>query len=320
VLPTGGGIGYGDFALDERSLSYLLTRLPEVDDPLTRGAAWVTLWEQMLDGRVKPDALMALALRALPLESDELNVARILDYTERTYWKFLQIPARDATSPELERVLRSGLDRATTPSLKSAWFSTLRDTARSQPAVEWLEHIWRKSESVPGLPLAEPDYIALATELAIREVASWQEIIDQQLARTENPDRKARLAFVRPALSPDQSARDAFFESLKDVKNRRHEPWVLEGLAALHHPLRAAAGEKYIAASLGLLQEIQRTGDIFFPKRWTDTTLGGHSSPSAARIVAGFIAALPPGYPDRLRRILLSSSDELLRIQKHRPM
>ena len=55
---------------------------------------------------------------------------------------------------------------------------------------------------VPGLPLAEPDYITLALELAVREVPAWQEILDEQLTRTENPDRKARLAFVRPALSP----------------------------------------------------------------------------------------------------------------------
>ena len=90
---------------------------------------------------------------------------------------------------------------------------------------------------------------------------------------------------------------------------------MLEGLAYLHHPLRAAASEQYIAVSLGMLREIQRTGDIFFPKRWTDATLGGHSSPSAAQIVSDFIAALPPDYPDRLRRVLLSSSDDLLRMR-----
>ena len=319
VLPTGGGIGYGDFALDDTSLAYLLAHLPEIQDPLTRGAAWVTLWEQMLDGRVAPPAIMALALRALPLEGDELNVARILGYAVQTYWMFLDTPARDATSPSLERLLRAGLDHATTASLKSAWFSALRDTARSQPVVEWLERIWRKTDVVPGLPLAEPDYITLALELAVREVPAWKEILDEQLTRTENPDRKARLAFVRPALSPDQSTRDAFFESLKDVRNRRREPWVLEGLAYLHHPLRAAASEKYIAVSLEMLREIQRTGDIFFPKRWTDATLGGHSSTSAARIVSDFIAALPPDYPDRLRRVLLSSSDDLLRTRGSRP-
>jgi aminopeptidase N len=319
VLPTAGGIGYGDFMLDDGSLAYLLAHVPEIEDPLTRGAAWVTLWEQMLDGRASPAAMLGLALRALPLERDELNVARILNYAEQTYWRFLEAPARESAAPELEHVLRTGLDRAPTASLKSAWFSTLRDTALSRPVIEWLERIWRKAEAVPGLTLAEPDDINLALELAVREVPAWREILDQQLARTENPDRRARLAFVRPALSPDQSTRDAFFQSLKDVKNRRREPWVLEGLTYLHHPLRAASSEKYVAVSLEMLREIQRTGDIFFPKRWTDATLGGHSSTSAARIVSDFIAALPPDYPDRLRRVLLSSSDDLLRMRGAKP-
>jgi aminopeptidase N len=313
VLPTGGGIGYGGFVLDEGSVRHLLAHLPEIDDPLTRGAAWVTLWEQMLQGGAAPAAVLDLAMRALPLERDELNVARVLGYTEQAYWKYLEDPVRERVSPDLERVLRAGLDHAATASLKSAWFSALRDTARSRPVLEWLERIWRKTETVPGLTLAEPDYITLALELTVREVPAWQDILDLQLARTENPDRKARFAFVLPALSPDQATRDAFFESLKDPKNRRHEPWVLEALSYLHHPLRAVASEKYIAVSLDMLREIQRTGDIFFPKRWADATMGGHSSLAAARIVDTFITALPPDYPDRLRRVLLSSSDDLLR-------
>ena len=59
--------------------------------------------------------------------------------------------------------------------------------------------------------------------------------------------------------------------------------------------------------------EIQRTGDIFFPKRWMDATLSGHRSPAAAQTVRGFVDALPPAYPDRLRRIILSSADDLFR-------
>ena len=107
--------------------------------------------------------------------------------------------------------------------------------------------------------------------------------------------------------------RDRFFESLKDVNNRRREAWVLEAVSYLHHPLRATESEKYIPASLALLREIQRTGDIFFPKRWADATLGGHRSASAAQMVKRFLADLPPDYPDRLRRIVLSSSDDLFR-------
>jgi aminopeptidase N len=114
-------------------------------------------------------------------------------------------------------------------------------------------------------------------------------------------------------LSPDLAVRDRFFASLADVNNRRREPWVLEGLGYLHHPLRAPGSEQYIPRSLDLLREIQQTGDIFFPKRWMDATLSGHSSASAARVVMTFVSTLPAGYPDRLRRIILSSADDLLR-------
>ena len=113
--------------------------------------------------------------------------------------------------------------------------------------------MWRKTESVPGLTLAEPDYITLALELAVREPAAWKEILDEQFARIENPDRKARFAYVRPALSADQGVRDTFFERLNEIAFRQREAWVLEGLSYLHHPLRAAASEKYIPASLALL-------------------------------------------------------------------
>jgi aminopeptidase N len=318
VLPNDGGIGYGGFALDAGSRAYLLTHLPDLTDALTRGSAMVTLWEEMLDGRVLPGHLFAALMRSLTRERDELNLQRMLSYTQQAYWKFIPLTDREGLGPKLERVLREGLDASGTSSLKSAWFSALRDTARTPETLAWLERVWRKTETVPGLELAEPDFITLALELAVRGVPAWREILDGQLERTTNPDRKARFAFVRPALSPDEAARDVFFDSLGDVSNRRREPWVLEGLAYLHHPLRAPASEKYIPRALAMLREIQRTGDIFFPKRWMDATLSGHSSASAAQVVATFVSTLPAAYPDRLRRIILSSADDLLRATTNR--
>ena len=88
---------------------------------------------------------------------------------------------------------------------------------------------------------------------------------------------------------------------------------MLEAVNYLHHPLRAESALQYIPASLAMLEEIQRTGDIFFPKRWMDATLSGHSSASAAQLVRTFLAELPSTYPDRLRRIILSSADDLFR-------
>ena len=313
VLPTGGGLAYGGFVLDPATRAYLLTHLPDIPDALTRGSAIVTLWEEMLEGRAGPADLIDLLVRGLPRERDELNLQRLLGYTQQGYWKFLPASSRNALAPKLERVLRQGLDAAATPSLKSAWFSALRDTAQTPETLQWLEKVWRKTEQVPGLVLEEPDFIILAEDLAVRAVPSWQEILDLQLARTQNPDRQARFAFVRPALSSDPRVRDTFFDSLRDVGNRRREPWVLEALAYLHHPLRASSSSKYIPRSLALLQEILRTGDIFFPKRWMDATLSGHRSASAAQMVRQFLDTAPRDYPDRLRRTILSSADDLFR-------
>jgi aminopeptidase N len=173
--------------------------------------------------------------------------------------------------------------------------------------------VWEKKDTVTGLPLAEADYTTLALELAVRQVDGWRGILEAQLARIENPDRKARFQFVMPALSADPAARDQWFASLREVSNRRREPWVLEGLGYLHHPLRAEASKKYVQPSLELLWEIQKTGDIFFPKRWLDATFSGHSTRVVADTVRAFLKNLPANYPERLRNITLQSADELYR-------
>jgi imidazolonepropionase-like amidohydrolase len=118
-----------------------------------------------------------------------------------------------------------------------------------------------------------------------------------------------------PALSADINERDRWFRALADVSNRRREPWVLEGLSYLHHPLRARASTKYVVPSLELLWEIQKTGDIFFPTRWMNSTLSGHTSREVATMVRGFLSQLPANYPPRLRNTILVAADELFRQQ-----
>jgi aminopeptidase N len=319
VLPNGGGVGYGQFRLDPASLAALRASLPQVSDSLTRGSAWVTLWDAMLSAEADAAALIELALRALPRETDEQNVQRVLGYLAAAYWRFVPDAQRSALAPRIERTLRDGLDAAGTTSLKGAYFSTLRDVALTRSTLEWLESVWNGRLTVRGLVLSEADHIRLAQELAVRAVPGWMQILDQQEARTMNPDRRSRLQFVRPALSSDPADRDRFFASLGQVSNRRHEPWALEGLRYLHHPLRSADAERYIRPGLELLQDVQRTGDVFFPKRWTDATLGGHRSKAAAQTVREFLAALPPGYPARLRRIVLASADDLFRASQTSP-
>jgi len=312
ILPTGGGLAYGDFTLDDSTRAFLLQHLPELKDPLTRGAAWVTLWEEVMDRRVPASSFIDLSMHALPREDTEQNVQLVLSYVSDAFWTFLSESQRREIAPQFEQILRSGIDRSNSSSMKATYFSAFRSTVTTPEGIAFLDRVWRKQEKIPGLMLAEPDEAAMALDLAVRSVPAASAILEEQRGRFMNPDRKARFEFVMPALSDRQETRDAWFENLRDLKNRRREPWVLEGLQYLHHPLRAAQSEKYIRPSLDLLVEIQRTGDIFFPTRWMNATLGGHNTRSAADVVRTFLND-HKNYPIRLRRIILQAADELFR-------
>ena len=312
VLPNGGGLGYGLFLLDDSSATYLLANMSRIGDALTRGAAWVTLWDNVLEGRIDAGAFIDGATRALPDESDEQNAQRVLAYVSRAFWRYIPQEERLARASSLEAAMRAGIARAGTTSLKSAWFSAFRDDVLTSDGTSWLERVWRREEKIPGLPFVETDEIVMAMELAVREVPGWQQILQTQLDRTENPDRKARFAFVMPALSADPQARGAAFERFRTLENRRREPWVSESLAYLNHPLREADSERFIRPGLELLAEIQRTGDIFFPANWTSSILWGHRSPRAAAVVRDFLAE-ELQFPERLRWTVLSAGDDLFR-------
>jgi aminopeptidase N len=312
VLPNGRGLGYGLFLLDDTSRTYLLEHLESIPDALTRGSALVTMWDNMLEGRIDAEPFLDLLIRFVEREPDEQNAQRALSYLTETFWTFLPHAGRLAQAPRLEAALRRGLERAATTSQKSAWFSAFRDVALTPDGLAWLQRLWQREERVPGLPFAETDEITMAMELAVREVSGWRGILSTQLERTQNPDRKERLAFVMPSLSADPGERERSFDRFKALENRSHEPWVLEAQRYLNHPLREQHASRFVQPSLELLAEIQRTGDIFFPKRWMDATLAGHRSPEVAEVVKTFLARHPQ-YPERLRWVILSAADDLFR-------
>jgi aminopeptidase N len=315
VLANGEGTGYGLFALDDGSRQYFLHHFHEIGDALTRGIAWVTLWDDMLEGHSEPSQIVDVALRALPVERDELNIERMLASTNDAFWRYLTDAERAAIADRLEQTLRDGIAKSQTTSLKSAYFSAFRRTVTSGEGIAYLERVWRQRERIAGLTFAENDFIDMAQELALRGVNSTDAILSEQHARIVNPDRKVRFAFVMPALSPDTKTRNAFFASLARVENREHERWVADGLRFLNHPLRRRHAEQYIRPSLEMLREIQQTGDIFFPLDWTGAALAGHNSSAAAQTVNNFLAS-QKDYPPRLRQVIEQNADQLLRAAK----
>jgi len=315
ILPNGAGLGYGLFVLDTVSREYLLRHIEDIADPLTRGSAWVTLWDNVLESHVEAGAFLDAVVRALPTETDEQNIQQVLSYATRTFWAHIDTDERVRRSPALEAMLWAGVGRASTRSVKAAWFAAFRDVALTSASLASIEALWRRDTQIDGLPLGETDEVALAVALAVREVPAWEEILQTQYDRTKNPDRQERFAFVMPALSADPAVREQAFNRFTQVENRRREPWAVESLAYLNHPLRERHARRFIEPALNLLREIQRTGDIFFPTNWSNALLSGHQSSEAATTVREFLAR-ELDYPQRLRWTVLTAADNLFRVTR----
>lgn len=312
VLAGTDGVSYGRFPLDSTSRVALGELLPRLQPALTRAVAWQALVEEQLAGRLPPRQLLTLALQSVPVEPDDLLIQQRLGTVRTLFWRFLTDAERRAIAPELESVLWRELERTETSSRKGAYYETLVAVTSSPDGVARLTRIWRDHAPPRGLTLSDRQYTALAEALALRGGPESETILDLQATRITNPDQRARFQFVRPALSPRRAVRDSLFLAFRDVAARRHESWVLDAMAYLNHPVREETAVEYVLPALDLVEEIQRTGDIFFPLRWLEATLGGHRSIRAAETVVAFLDA-HPGYPPRLRGKILQAADDLFR-------
>ena len=199
------------------------------------------------------------------------------------------------------------------PQYRLQAFRQYRSIARSPEAVDRLYALWQDRKAPAACPLSENDYIGLSYQLALLMPEKADEIVATQQSRITNPDRRRQYAFISPSVSPRKEVRDSVFASLLVAENRRVEPWASAALANLNSPLRQQEAVAYIRPALEAMQEIQRTGDIFFPRNWASALLGGHTSAEARKEVDDFFAA-HPDYPVLLANKIRQQADHLYRL------
>ncbi|WP_089320450.1 M1 family metallopeptidase [Pontibacter ummariensis] len=311
ILFNSTGLGYGVFPVDKQMPQEVFS----LENPVARASAYINLYENMLNGRsITPTRLLNLYRSGLSQEQEELNLKLMTGQLSTIYWDLLKPASREQVAAQLEQELWQAMQQHTSANAKKLLFKTYQSIALTKPAQDRLYQIWKKQQAPAGVKLTEDDYTSLALALAVRDYPA-NNLLGEQLARIQNPDRKKRLEFMLPALSADEQQRDTFFASLKKPENREKESWVLAALGYLHHPLRTATSEKYLRESLDLLEEIQLTGDIFFPYSWLQTTFGSYQSPEAAQTVRTFLKE-HPNYNPKLKAKILQAADGLFRAEK----
>ena len=303
-LPNLSALGYGYYEMSEGLMKKALHAVLELDNPHERLSTLANLYENMLHGNVPAERMTECLDTLLSTEKEPLIASAALGYLDDLWHRQ---PARTETLLH---------DLARTPSVPgqirlSAFRKLVHFHADAGTDGE-LFSMWRDQAPYPGLVITAEDYTTMAFELAIRRPQDLETLRNVQRARIDNPDRQARFDFVFPSVHPDQAVRDSVFQALLQAENRHTEPWAEDCLRFLNHPLRQVEALSYIVPALDILPEIQRTGDIFFPKNWVVCLLSGHDSPEAANQVKSWLAA-HPDCPPLLRNKVLQAADRLLR-------
>ena len=312
IIPDISGRAYGTFLFDSITAAYLNLHIGDIGDPFLRGVLWINMYENLVNGKIAPANFYNTIFKALESESDLQLRNYLAGRFSSVFWDFLSAPERESVAADAETMMWEKVMQTTDPAVQRTWFSLYQNTAVTENGMRNLLKTWENTSLPGGLELSEDELCTLTLTIAVKDYGNAEKIIAGQRDRITENDRLLRFDFVVPSVSSEQAVRDAFFNSLVDPANREHEPWVIEALGCLHHPMVAGRSEKYILTSLEMLEEIKSTGDIFFPGNWINTTLAGHHSAKARMTVEKFLDD-HPDYPADLKLKILQAADHLFR-------
>ena len=276
--------GYGQFALDHKGISMMSDAWKTMaDNDLTRYAAVINLYENFHLGNITASELARVLLEFLEHENNELIASTTCSYLGDLL-ACLEGKQRAATEQRLFVLSQQhGLQ-----SVRQTLLRQLSIMAVSPEVLDKLYAIW-KDQSASFFN--SRDYMRLAYHLAILHPHRWHQIVDQQRGRLDNMDQQREFDFISRACNPDTLVQQQLFDELLMAENRRVEPWARDMLALLNDPTREPLSNRYLIPGLDALQEVQRTGDIFFPGYWLTGLLAGHRSEGAKQAVRQWIDA-----------------------------
>ncbi len=311
LLINTDGMGYGCFMPDSLAFQWISNELNRIPDARARASTQISLFELAVERLIGIDDYFNFLLESIALEEQPQVRGYLLQNLLVAWWQLLDFKQRELYVDKVERLLWERLDSNLSSNEKKNFFSCLTKVFLSNNSFDLLLKAWDE-ERYKGYLLNEDERTNLAFELMIRKPHLYDEIATKELGRIVNPDRAKRFQFILPAASDRIEQRMVFFENLKHPQNRKPEPWVVDAIALVHHPLRSDNSVTLIEPMLSMLPDIQRTGDIFFPKNWLDAIMAGHSSHEAKLIVEKWLNENPDLSPN-LRSKVLQSSDLILR-------
>ena len=112
VLINDGDQSYAKLRFDDRSIATMKSHLGKLDDSLSRGLIWASLWDSTRDGELAASDYVTIALNALAGESDIATVTMTVMQIDTAIWSYASDANREKLREQAANAFEKFLDGA----------------------------------------------------------------------------------------------------------------------------------------------------------------------------------------------------------------
>ncbi|MBB5056940.1 aminopeptidase N [Granulicella aggregans] len=311
VFANAGDEGYGRFLLDQHSEAAVSRQLIETpiseQDPLLRTMLWGALWQNVHVAKSSPRSYVELALKSLPMETDE-SLARVQGgRIALALHSYLHDAARIALVPQVESVLADRMRNAPELGLRIVSFRSFINVAETPAALRQVKDLLAGSLVVPGMPLELLDRWNLVAHLIAMNDLNAANVLSAEKARDHSGEAQ-KYAYAAGAGTPSAVTKAHYFdEYLHDPTIQ--EDWITQSLRPFSSWNQSSLTLPYLSQALNELPEIKQHRKIFFLGAWLGAFLEGQNTPEAQQVVRSWLSN--PKIDRDLRLKVLESMDGL---------
>ncbi|AZQ65216.1 hypothetical protein EI427_23670 [Flammeovirga pectinis] len=299
---------YGYFEFDAGLQKHLIENTASYSDTEAM-SVYSNLWENFIHKNIDIETYLPFVLERLKVEDNSLLKKMLFGQFKEIYWYYLSKSERINITKKEFSIFKRLLKESESNTLKTFYLKVLISLYHTKEEFPFLEPYITQKKTTPTI--SDANRIALFMKLRMEKLATSRDM-ERTVAENLSSDYyRSYLTYITPSTSPDYIERDAYFEDIKNVKNRGNEPWVENGLGYLNHPLQASTSIKYLEATLNLLPEIQKTGDIFFPFGYLKNSIGKRTEKSVIKKVHQYLKH--NNLDDKLEAKILQNLDPVIR-------
>ncbi|HZH34522.1 MAG TPA: ERAP1-like C-terminal domain-containing protein, partial [Pyrinomonadaceae bacterium] len=288
IIPNYQDYGYGIFLLDPKSRDYVLKNIQNEKDAFLRSMMWGALWDSVREAELNPKDYVALAIKNISAETDELTIQTILGRVGTAMNYYLSETEAKQLAPQLEKVLLEKITNAETAGQRITFYRAFLNVASSADARQKLKDVLNGKFEIRDLKLKTKDKFDIVTKLLILNDPDAPKLLDD-LRKIETSDEAKRYAYAAGAGFPTKEMKQSYFNDFLNNKEIS-ESWIESASTSFNSTRHADLTLPYLEKALAELPKLKQNRKIFFVNNWLSAFIGGQKSEQALAIVNKFLA------------------------------